>query len=177
MTTPYLGEIRLFGFPRIPQGWLPCDGRMLPISGYDALYALLGTTYGGDGVNTFAIPDLQGRVPIHQGTGQGLTPRVMGQLSGTEQVTLNAQQMPMHTHAMFATTNGASTTAPGTGVMPGALTGSDTMYASDLTGATSFTMANNAVTPQGGSQPHDNTMPTLTVSYCIATAGVFPTQG
>jgi microcystin-dependent protein len=177
MTTPYVGEIRLFGFPRVPTGWLACDGSMQSIDQYQTLYTLLGTTFGGNGVNTFGLPDMRGRVPLHQGTGTGLTPRVMGQLIGTETVTVNSPQMPAHTHAVYATVNPASTATPGTSVMPGSLTGTDTMYASDLTGANVFTLAANAVGLQGGSQPHENTMPTLTVAYCIAYAGIFPSQG
>lgn len=177
MSTPFLGEIRLFSFPRIPVGWAACDGSLLPISNYDALYALLGTTFGGDGVNTFAVPDLRGRVPMHQGTGNGLSPRVIGQLDGTEGVTLIANQLASHTHTANVTKNNGSANAPGPSLLPGALTTTDTMYATDLTGAYTFTQAASAISVQGGSQPHDNTMPTLTVSYCIATAGIYPSQG
>ncbi|GLQ45167.1 microcystin dependent protein [Dyella lipolytica] len=177
MSTPYVGEIRLFGFSRVPTGWLACDGSLQPISAYQTLYTLLGTTYGGDGVNTFAMPDMRGQIPLHQGTGLGLTPRVIGEVGGTESVTLTTQQMPLHTHTLNATTNNVSTGTPGNTVMPGALTNTDTMYATDLTGATNFTMAAAAVSTQGGSLPHENTMPTLTVSYCIAFAGIFPSQG
>jgi microcystin-dependent protein len=176
MSTPYVGEIRLFGFSRIPVGWLACDGSQQSISQYDVLYTLLGTTFGGDGVNTFCVPDLRGRIPLHQGTGQGLTTRVMGELDGTETVTLINSQLPAHTHTASVTNNSAGTTTPGPTVVPGALTTTDTMYATDLTGATTFTLATNAVSTQGGSSPHDNTMPTLTASYCIAYAGIFPSQ-
>jgi microcystin-dependent protein len=177
MTSPYVGEIRMFGFPRIPANWLPCDGRLLQISQYEVLYTLLGTTFGGDGVNTFGVPDLRGRIPLHQGTGPGLSPRIPGQISGAETITLTGPQMPAHTHPVYATTNNVSTSTPGSTVVPGALTTADTMYATDVSTAFSITMANNAVANQGGGQPHDNTMPTLPVSYCIATAGIFPSQG
>jgi microcystin-dependent protein len=176
MTMPYVGEIRLFGFSRTPTSWVPCDGRLLSIAQYTPLYALLGTTFGGDGVNTFGVPDLRGRIPLHQGTGQGLSPRIMGEISGSEQVTLLSANMPTHTHPVFATTNAGSTGTPGPTVMPGTLSGTDTMYATDLTGASTFTMAANAVSPQGSSTPHDNTMPTLTVSFCIATQGLYPSR-
>lgn len=176
MSTPYVGEIRLFAFSRTPTGWLACDGSLQPISEYEVLFTLLGTTFGGDGVNTFSVPDLRGRIPLHQGTGPGLSPRVMGERDGTETVALISSQMPAHTHTANATKNSASATAPGPTVVPGALTTTDTMYATDLTGATTFTLAANAVSIQGGSVPHENTMPTLTASYCIAYAGIFPSQ-
>lgn len=175
MSTPFVGEIRLFAFPRVPNGWFACDGRLVSIAEYDVLFALLGTTYGGDGVNTFGLPDLRGRVPVHQGAGNGLTPRVLGELGGTENVTLLSSQIPAHTHTVGATTNVAAATAPGPTQLPGTITG-DTMYATDLTGASSFAMAANAVSMQGGNQPHDNLMPTVTLSYCIAWQGVFPAQ-
>ena len=177
MSTPYVGEIRLFGFPRIPNGWFACDGSLKPISEYETLFVLLGTTYGGDGVQTFAVPDLRGQLPLHQGNGQGLSPRVIGEASGTESVTLLTAQIPSHSHTLTVTSNAASAGTPGGALLPGALTaGSDTMYATDTTGAASVTLAATAVGQQGNSLPHDNTMPTLTVSYCIAWAGVFPSQ-
>lgn len=177
MTTPFVGEIRLFGFPRIPIGWVACDGSLLPISNYEVLYTLIGTTFGGDGINTFGVPDLRGRVPLHQGTGVGLSTHVIGEISGAENITLISSQLPQHTHTAYVTKDNASATSPGTSVMPGSLTTADTMYATDLTGAFSFTAASNAISMQGGSQPHENTMPTLTASYCIATDGIYPSQG
>src|SRR5450830_1835958 len=98
MSTPYIGEIRLFAFPRIPNGWLACDGSSVSIADNETLFTLLGTTFGGDGVSTFGVPDLRGQVPVHQGTGPQLTTRVLGQNGGTEQVTLLATQLPQHTH-------------------------------------------------------------------------------
>jgi microcystin-dependent protein len=176
MSTPFVGEIRLFGFPRIPTGWLPCDGSLQSIANYEALYTLLGTTYGGDGQRTFAMPDLRGRVPLHQGQGPGLSPYPLGQKAGSETVTLTSTQMPQHTHIAHATTGSASTGVPASTLVPGAIANQDTMYSSDLSGAESFAMATNAVTMAGGNQPHDNTMPTLTVSYCIAFQGIYPSQ-
>lgn len=175
MSTPYLGEIRLFGFSRMPIGWQTCDGSLLSIAEYDALFALLGTTYGGDGITTFAVPDLRGRVPIHQGQGPGLSSYVIGQKAGTENVTLVGTQMPAHTHTMLATTNAATSRTPGTTLLPGAISG-DTLYASDVAGATPIGMAPASTSIVGGTQPHDNTMPTLTVQYCISLFGIFPTQ-
>lgn len=176
MSTPYVGEIRMFGFGRVPNGWFSCDGSLQPISEYEVLYTLIGTTYGGDGQSTFAVPDLRGRVPIHQGTGPGLSGYVLGQMSGTENVTLLTQQLPSHNHALMATTAAATTGAVGVTVLPAAVSG-DTMYVTSITGATGAALAASTVSSAGNTQPHDNLMPTLTVQYCIAWAGVFPSQG
>jgi len=175
MSTPFVGEIRLFGFSRVPTGWLSCDGSLQPISEYDVLFALLGTTYGGDGQTTFALPDLRGQVPLHNGTGPGLTSRVIGEFGGSENVTLVPSQLPAHSHSLSATSLSASATAPGNTLELGAISG-DTMYVTDLTGATAVTMAPSSISAAGGSQPHDNLMPTLTVQYCVAWAGIFPPQ-
>lgn len=175
MSTPYIGEIRLFGFNRVPAGWLACDGSLQPISVYDTLFILIGTAYGGDGENTFGLPDLSGRVPLHQGTGPGLSTRVIGEESGTETVVLTSGQMPSHSHAMNATTAAANATAIGTTVQLGAIAG-DTMYVTDITGANGFATSAGSTSVAGGSQPHDNLMPTLTLQYCIATNGIFPQQ-
>lgn len=177
MSTPYIGEIRMFGFGTrgAPNGWQACDGSLLPISEYDALFALIGTTYGGDGQTTFAVPDLRGRVPIHQGTGPGLSTYVIGQRAGTETVTVLPTQMPAHTHTVVATTAAATTGTPGNTVIPGAVA-NQTMYVTDTAGGTPFTLSAQSVTNAGGSQPHENCMPTLTVQYCIATQGIFPSQ-
>lgn len=175
MSESFVGEIRLFGFPRVPDGWLACDGSLLPISQYDVLFALIGTTYGGDGVNSFALPDLRGRVPIHQGSGPGLPSVAIGQRAGTESVTLLTTQLPSHSHPVHATSAAANATMPGPAVQLGALPGSQ-MYVTDIAGASASMMNPVAVSPTGGSQAHNNLMPTLTVSYCIATSGIFPSQ-
>ena len=177
MSTPYIGEIRMFGFGTrgAPNGWQACDGSLLAISEYDTLYVVIGTTYGGDGQNTFAVPDLRGRLPVHQGTGPGLSSYVMGQRAGTETVTVLPTQMPTHTHTLAATSAAASTGTPGTTVLPGAVSG-QTAYLTDITGATAFSMSAAATSLAGGSQPHENCMPTMTVQYCIATQGIFPSQ-
>lgn len=175
MSTPYLGEIRMFGFNRTPQGWQACDGSLLSISENDALFFLIGTTYGGDGQTTFAVPDLRGRLPIHQGQGPGLSSYIIGEMAGTETVTLTSNQIPAHTHSVMATSAAATTGTPGSSVMPGAVSG-DTMYATDITGLTGIPTAPQSISPSGGSQPHENCMPTLTVQYCIATQGIFPQQ-
>lgn len=175
MSTPYVGEIRMFGFGRVPNGWFSCDGSLQPISEYEVLYTLIGTTYGGDGQSTFALPDLRGRAPIHQGTGPGLSNYVIGQMSGTESVTLLTQQLPNHNHALMATTAAATTGAVGVTVQPAAVSG-DTMYVTDITGATGAAQAPAAISSSGNTQPHANLMPTLTVGYCIAWAGIYPSQ-
>jgi microcystin-dependent protein len=176
VTTPYVGEIRIFGFPRIPNGWMACDGSLKPISTYQVLFTLLGTTYGGDGITTFAVPDLRGQVPLHQGTGQGLTRRTLGEVGGNENVTLLSAQMPQHNHSFMATTNAATATSPGTTVQPGTLP-SDHIYLQNISGTpTADAMAQAMIQQTGGSLPHNNIMPTLTLSICIAWAGVFPSQ-
>jgi microcystin-dependent protein len=175
MSTPFVGEIRMFGFSRTPSGWQACDGSLLPISEYEVLFTLLGTTYGGDGQNTFAVPDMRGRLPIHQGRGPGLSNYVIGQVSGSESVTLNTNQMPSHSHVMVATTAAASAPAPGPTRLTGAVS-NDTLYATELTGATPITMSTLSTSAVGGNQPHENCMPTLTVQYCIAWAGIYPSQ-
>jgi microcystin-dependent protein len=176
---PYVGEIRMFGFSRTPVNWLPCDGRLLSIADYEVLYSLIGTTFGGNGQTTFGLPDMRGRLPVNQGQGPGLSNYVMGGQAGAETVTLTTAQIPAHTHPVFATANNVSTNTPGNTVMPGALTNTDTMYATDTTGATQLALQSNAVgmAPPAGNLPHDNTMPTLTVPYFIAVNGIYPTQG
>ncbi|WP_395787673.1 phage tail protein [Aquimonas sp.] len=177
MSTPYIGEIRMFGFGTrgAPNGWQACDGSLLAISEYDALFALIGTTYGGDGQTTFAVPDLRGRLPIHQGTGPGLSTYVIGQRAGTETVTVLPTQMPAHTHILAVTSGAASALTPTPSSLPGTVSG-DTFYASDITGATALPMSAQSTSAAGGSQPHENCMPTLTVQYAIATQGIFPSQ-
>lgn len=176
MSTPYIGEIRMFGFARVPNGWFACDGSLQSIAEYDVLYTVIGTTYGGDGSTTFGVPDLRGRVPVHQGRRTGLSPYVMGQKAGSENVTLLQMQLPQHTPSLMATAALATTGAVGAAVVPAALSG-ETMYVTDIAGAIGATMAANAVVSPGGNQPHENEMPTLTVQFCIAWAGIYPSQG
>lgn len=164
MAQPYVGEIRLFAGNFAPAGWAFCNGALLPISEFETLFQLIGTTYGGDGESTYAVPDLQSRVPIHQGNGF-----VLGETGGVETVTLTQQQVPSHSHPLVATT------APGTSNTPAgnllAQTSSVTPYIND---ATSVDMAANAISGTGGSQPHDNMQPFLAVSYIISLYGIFP---
>lgn len=175
MSQPYVGEIRMFGFGRVPNGWFACDGSILPINGNEALYTLIGATYGGDGQNTFGLPDLRGALPIHQGQGLGLTQRNIGERAGTEAVTLTQAQMPAHTHALVVTSAAASVDTPGPTTLPGAVSGQN-FYVSDVSTATTLAMEAAAISSSGGSQPHENCMPTLTVQYCIAWTGIFPSQ-
>lgn len=172
---PFVGEIRLLPFNFAPVGWHDCDGSLLSIAENEVLYTLIGTTYGGDGQNTFGLPDLRGRLPIHQGTGQGLSAYVLGQMAGTEAVTLTTAQMPAHTHTAMVTSGTASTSTPSGTVELAAISG-DTMYTSDVSGLTAFPLINTMIGPAGGSQPHENTMPTLTVRFCIALNGLWPSQ-
>lgn len=175
MSQPYVGEIRLFPYSFAPNGWFDCDGSLYSIAEYQVLYTLVGTTYGGDGINTFAVPDLRGRVPLHQGSAPGLSTYVMGQIAGTETVTLTQAQMPAHSHPFSATSSAGSDNKPSSSMELGAVSG-DVLYTTDVTGLASVDMATTAVGNAVGGQPHDNTMPTLTARFCIAWAGVFPSQ-
>ncbi len=172
MSEAYVGEIRMFGGNYAPQNWAPCDGRLLPIAENEVLYTLLGTTYGGDGVNTFGLPDLRGRLPIGMGQGPGLSPRVQGQQTGVENVTLTAAQTPAHTHAFAA--GGKSSSANPQGLVPAEATGLS-FYASAP--APSAWLAPGTVEIVGGGQPHSNVMPSLAVGFIIALAGIYPSQG
>jgi len=177
MSAPYLGEIRAFGFNFAPLDWAMCNGQMLPIAQYDALFNLLGTTYGGDGVNTFGVPNLQGRVPIHQGTGKFTT--VIGQVMGSSQITLTAAQLPAHTHMITAAQ------VPSGGVVDRIPAPSATSYLADASdngvyltnpGALNATLAAGAIGTSGGSQPHVNAQPYLVITFCIALFGIYPSQ-
>jgi microcystin-dependent protein len=175
MSDPFLGEIRLFAFTFAPRGWFDCSGQILSIAQNTALFSLLGTTYGGNGQTTFALPNLNGRVPVHQGQGPGLSFYSLGQVAGSETVTLLPTQMPAHTHQARAVTAAANEVQPGPGVMPGAVSG-QTMYATDLAGSRAFSLGPQATSVAGGSQPHQNCMPTLVARYCIAAQGIFPSR-
>lgn len=174
MSECYVGEIRMFGFSRVPDGWLACDGSLVAINQYETLYVLLGTTYGGDGVNTFGLPDMRGRLPVGQGQGPGLGSYVWGQKAGTETVTLSTPQLPMHNHTCIATTDTGTSATPGSSAVLGGIA-PDTMYTPSIAGLTGYPLATAAVSNQGGSQPHDNLMPTLSVPFYIAYIGVYPT--
>lgn len=169
MADPYLGEIRIFAGTFAPVGWNFCDGSVLPISEYDALFNLLGTTYGGDGQNDFALPNLQSRLPVHQGTASFGQTFTLGEAAGTEEETLTVAQMPGHTHPFLATTGLANQPTPG-GNVP-AQSGTVQLWTQD---DPLVQLASNAVLPDGGSQPHDNMHPFLCVNFIIALFGTFP---
>lgn len=179
MTTPYLGQITMFAGTFAPVGWALCNGQLLSIAQNSALFQVLGTTYGGDGVQTFALPDLQCRIPVHQGAGLGLSPYVLGQRAGSENVTLLTAQMPQHSHSFNATTTNATATAIGSTLLPGVPTmgANPSLYTLVTTTTPTFnTMAAASCGPAGGNQPHPNQMPSLAISFIIALAGVFPSQ-
>ena len=169
MASPFIGEIRLVGFNFPPRNWAFCDGQLLPISQNTALFSLLGTTYGGDGRTTFALPDLRSRVPMHVGSGPGLTTRQWGQRSGVESVTLTTQQMPPHNHQQACSSDDPNAGSPA-GNVPAAV--SPPIYSS----VANTTMANTALGNTGGGQSHTNVQPFLAVYFCIALQGVFPSR-
>ncbi len=177
----YIGIIKLFGGNFAPQGWLYCDGSILNISQYSALFALLGTTYGGNGSSTFALPDLRGRAAIGQGQGPGLQNYQLGQVGGQETVTLVAGQLPSHNHMLMGSTSAANTNSPTNAVLAQASATTGGGDSADmnayLTGsAPNTTMAANAIGVTGGNQPHENRSPYLALGYIICVEGVFPTR-
>jgi microcystin-dependent protein len=167
MADPFVAEIRIFPFNFAPKGWAFCNGQLLPISQNTALFSLLGTFYGGDGKSTFALPDMQGNAPIHAGQGPGLSEYFLGQMSGSDTVTLLDSEMPAHSHSLSASTEAGDTNLPA-----GNFTGSgSSIYApaAQLKG-----MSPQSLAPAGGSLPHNNLMPYLTLNFNIAMQGVFP---
>lgn len=170
MSEPYVGEIKMFAGGFAPRGWALCDGQLLSVSQNDALFSLLGTIYGGDGRTTFGLPELRGRVPIHWGTGPGLTPRRLGEKAGLENVTLTVNQIPSHTHAMAASTEAARTRSA-EGLVPAEASGD--VYSTDLS---AVNMSTQMVTNTGGGQSHTNLMPFLCVNFIVALFGVYPSR-
>jgi microcystin-dependent protein len=172
MAQPFVGEIRIFAGNFAPVGWAFCAGQLMAISENDTLFNLIGTTYGGDGQTTFALPDLRGRFAVHQGQGPGLSPYVIGEATGTETVTLTLQQLPAHNHPANAGIGGNDLSPAGN------------LWATDAGGNTAaysdahdMQMAAAAIGPTGGGQPHDNVQPFLAVNFIISLFGVFPSQG
>jgi microcystin-dependent protein len=169
MAQPYVGEVRMFAGNFAPAGWMFCEGQLLPISEYETLFNLIGTTYGGDGQSTFALPDLRGRLPIHFGNGFTLA-----ETGGAETITLTVPQMAAHSHPMLATRNSASGTAPSASVLPGLGAASTiTPYGTD---APTTSLNPSSVSSVGGSQPHNNFQPYLCVDFIISLFGIFPSQ-
>lgn len=167
MAQPYVGEIRMFAGNFAPAGWMFCEGQLLPISENETLFQLIGTTYGGDGQSTFALPDMRGRLPIHQGNGF-----ILAETGGAEEITLTVPQIPLHSHPMLATPNGASATAPGNNsVYARAALATISPYGTD---APSVNLSPQAIASTGGSQPHTNFQPYLCVDFIISLFGIFP---
>ena len=172
MSQPYVGEIRMFGGNFAPAGWAFCNGQPLPISENETLFNLIGTTYGGDGQETFNLPDLQGRVPLHAGQGPGITQNYqLGEVSGVESVTITQATTPIHNHALIASTATATDPNPNGNIL--ATSATISAYVIDVAGPN---LAASAVSQVGGSQPHDNMMPFLCVSFIISLFGIFPHQ-
>ncbi|KAB7744118.1 phage tail protein [Nostocoides sp. F2B08] len=169
MSDPFIGEIRPFAFTFAPRGWAECNGQLMPISQNTALFALIGTYYGGDGKSTFALPDLQGSAPMGQGQGPGLSTRFVGEVTGSETVTLLTTEIPAHGHSVTAL--GPANTNTPAGAAP-ATAPTVRQYQDEAVG--SVALAPNALGMSGGGQPHSNLQPYATVRYCIALQGIFP---
>jgi microcystin-dependent protein len=189
MSQPFVGQIILVGFNFVPVNWLPCDGRLIPIAEYDTLFTLIGTTFGGDGQTTFALPDLRGRVPMGMGTGPGLSTRSLGEQGGQEALTLATNQLPAHTHAIdasavtaaVASRSGAANSATPVGNIPaGEAAGVTLPYSSQAADAAmAGTLIAGATAPTaatGGNGSHDNMQPYLVMQYIISPFGIFPSQ-
>jgi microcystin-dependent protein len=172
MSQPFVGEIRMFGGNFAPAGWAFCHGQLLPISENETLFNLIGTTYGGDGQSTFALPDLRGRIPIHQGTGPGGSTRILGEAAGSESLYLTVNQIPAHSHAVQ---NAATSAAADRRNPKGAKFAKprEPAYAAPGTGSPLDTITSGAT---GGSQPHENMQPFLCISFIISLYGIFPSQ-
>ncbi|MBF5040970.1 phage tail protein [Aggregicoccus sp. 17bor-14] len=174
MADPFVAEIRMMPFNFAPKGWAFCDGQILPLSQNTALFSLLGTTYGGDGKSNFALPNLQGNVPMHPGQGPGLSLHNLGETGGSQTVSLLQSEIPAHTHALMGSSLPGEGNDPGPSVVlasPGAVP----LYNVGSPGPVQpTTLAPQALTPAGGDQPHNNMMPYLTVNFCIALQGVYP---
>jgi microcystin-dependent protein len=173
MSQPFLGQVIAVGFNFAPVDWALCQGQLLPINQYSALFQLIGTQFGGDGVNNFALPDLRGRAALGMGQGSGLQPYVLGQAGGVESVTLNSGQFAGHSHALSGAAT-ATTPTPSSGVVLGTPDAASPIYA---TAGTAATLAASAVSPAaGGSQAHENRQPSTAINYIIALFGIFPSQ-
>lgn len=166
MAQPYVGEIRMFAGNFAPAGWMFCEGQLLPISENETLFQLIGTTYGGDGESTFALPDLRGRIPIHQGNGF-----ILAETGGAEEITLTVNQIPAHSHAFLGSTSNATDKAPSNLVPAASNIVGVFPYGTD---APKSNLQPNSISPVGGSQPHTNFQPYLCVDFIISLFGIFP---
>lgn len=164
MAQPYVGEIRMFAGNFAPAGWQFCEGQLLPISENETLFQLIGTTYGGDGQSTFALPDLRGRIPVHQGNGF-----ILAETGGAEEITLTVSQIPAHSHPLLASANNASSANAAGNVLAQTLS-----YTPYFAASANTPLSSNAVTPVGGSQPHTNFQPYLCINFIISLFGIFP---
>jgi microcystin-dependent protein len=174
MSEPFIGEIILFAGNFAPRGWALCNGQLLSIAQNTALFSILGTTYGGDGRVTFALPDLRGRVPMHAGQGPGLTNRTLGEMSGQETVTLIITEIPAHNHLVNCSGSGSVDTPVND--VPGLATDTSRNPINAYNPTADALMAPNMIQPSGGSQPHNNLQPYLVVNYIIAMEGIFPSR-
>lgn len=171
MSEPFVGEIRMFAGNFAPRGWAFCDGQLLAVSQNDALFSLLGTIYGGDGRTTFGLPDLRGRIPLHAGSGPGLSPRRLGAKAGSEKETLTVNQLASHSHDFNANTAAATTKNP-----QGKVVAQGVGVSYFLAENQNTSMASNMITNTGGSRSHTNLMPTLCVNFIIALFGIYPSR-
>jgi microcystin-dependent protein len=171
MSQPYVGEIRMFGGNFAPAGWAFCNGAIMPISENDTLFTLIGTTYGGDGQQTFGLPNLSSRLPVHQGNGF-----VLAEAAGAEQVTLTVQQIPIHSHVPMCQNTSNSGNSPTPGQHTWASQAATGVYVDQANSAPLNAMAASTMSPVGGSQPHENMMPFLCVNFIISLFGIFPSQ-
>jgi microcystin-dependent protein len=177
MSAPFLAEIRIFGFSFAPTGWAQCNGQLMPLSQNTALFSLLGTFYGGDGKSTFGLPNFEGNVPINQGQGAGLSDRFLGEMSGSQTVTLLYTEMPSHNHNFVGTTTNATTVTSSGNQVANGFTGNfqGNVQAKMYSTANSNAQMNvNTIGMTGASFPHNNMMPYITLNFCIALQGVFP---
>lgn len=171
MPEPYVGEIRMFAGNFAPNGWMFCEGQTLPIAENEVLFQLIGTTYGGDGEETFNLPNLASRIPIHMGAGPDGTTYQIGEMAGSESVTLTTQQIPSHTHPMLGSTDPASQQSPQSNVVA-----KSTQVDLYINAVPQDAMNAQAISPVGGSQPHENCQPFLCINFIISLFGVFPSQ-
>ena len=178
MSSPYVGQILIFAGNFAPAGWMTCQGQLLPISEYETLFNLIGTTYGGDGQSTFALPDLQGRAPVHMGQGGGLSNYLIGQNGGVESVTLTTQQIPSHNHLAQVSTSPGNSASPSNTILANEAIGlaAANAFSYNAFGGTQSTLAPVTLSNTGGQQAHENRLPLLVLNYIISLFGVYPSQ-